>query len=96
MLTRRHFFVLSASFPLLSHAAPNRLAALPAAVEKLEKDNGGRFGVAVLDMVMLLSYRAITPRPICCWTPSAARPASPGLPIPLETRSLVWIEPSWP
>jgi beta-lactamase class A len=50
MLSRRAFITLIAlSMPGWLRAAPRRLAALPAALAQLEKANGGRLGVAVVD-----------------------------------------------
>jgi beta-lactamase class A len=50
MFSRRDFVALTAfALPRLLHAAPERFNKLPAALAKLEKTNGGRLGVAVLD-----------------------------------------------
>ncbi len=50
MLSRRSFACIAAlAPPRLLRAAPNRFRGLPAAFGQLEKTNGGRLGVAVLD-----------------------------------------------
>lgn len=50
MLNRRRFVALAAlGVPLIGHASPSRLAALPDALERLEQSNGGRLGVTVID-----------------------------------------------
>jgi len=48
--SRRRFVAIAAlSLPGFLHAAPRRFDSLPAALAQLEKANGGRLGVAVLD-----------------------------------------------
>lgn len=50
MLSRRDFLALTAlALPGFRLAASNRMSALPAAFAQLERSNGGRLGVAVLD-----------------------------------------------
>lgn len=50
MLSRRNFLALTAlALPGFRLAASNRLSALPTAFAQLERTNGGRLGVAVLD-----------------------------------------------
>jgi beta-lactamase class A len=52
MLTRRNFVAIAAAsavLPRALHAAPISFSTLPAAFEQIEKKNGGRLGVSVLD-----------------------------------------------
>ena len=50
MISRRRFVAIAALSPAgVLRAAPRRFGALPAAFAQLEKTNGGRLGVAVLD-----------------------------------------------
>ena len=50
MLTRRDFSILAGlALPVLGRAATSQLSALSAEFQKLERENGGRLGVFVLD-----------------------------------------------
>lgn len=50
MLSRRRFVALATfAAPAIVHGAPSRLATLPPAFERLERINGGRLGVAVIN-----------------------------------------------
>jgi len=50
-VVNRRCFVALATFavPAIVHGAPSRLATLPTAFQQLERTNGGRLGVAVVD-----------------------------------------------
>jgi beta-lactamase class A len=68
MLSRRTFLALtSLCLPAVARPAPRRFAALPAAAARLEKANGGRLGVAVLDTGTRerFGYRAHERFPMC-------------------------------
>ncbi len=68
MLSRREFVaVATLSLPGVLRATPGRFGALPASISKLEKTNGGRLGVAVLDTATgeRASYRADERFPMC-------------------------------
>jgi beta-lactamase class A len=68
MLNRRTLIAAAAlALPAVLRAAPNRLDGLAAACAKLEQDNGGRLGVAVLDSATgeRSGYRADERFPMC-------------------------------
>jgi len=68
MLSRRTFLVLTAfALPGFRLAASNRMSALPADLAQLERSNGGRLGVAVLDTSTgeRSGYRADERFPMC-------------------------------
>jgi beta-lactamase class A len=68
MLSRRDFLVLTAfALPGFRVAASDRMSALPVALAQLERSNGGRLGVAVLDTVTgeRSGYRADERFPMC-------------------------------
>jgi beta-lactamase class A len=68
MLSRRTFVATVAlSLPHFLHAAPKRFGTLPTALAQLEKTNGGRLGVAVLDTDTgeRSGYRAYERFPMC-------------------------------
>jgi len=68
MLSRRRFVAITAlSLPGYLHAAPKGLGTLPAAFAQLERSNGGRLGVAVLDTATgeRAAYRADERFPMC-------------------------------
>jgi beta-lactamase class A len=68
MFSRRNFLVVATlSLPWVLHAGPRRFGKLPAAFAQLEKTNGGRLGVAVLDTATgeRSGYRADERFPMC-------------------------------
>lgn len=68
MLTRRSFLVLtSLAMPCLLKAEPNRLDGLTEDFANLEKENGGRLGVAVIDIATgaSIGHRADQRFPMC-------------------------------
>jgi beta-lactamase class A len=68
MFSRRNFLATTVlSLPCFLHAGPSRFGKLPVAFEQLEKNNGGRLGVAVLDTATgeRSDYRADERFPMC-------------------------------
>jgi beta-lactamase class A len=68
MLNRRSFLALSTlALPRISLAATDRYAALPVAIAAMEKKQGGRIGVSVLDTATAerTAYRADERFPMC-------------------------------
>jgi beta-lactamase class A len=68
MLNRRSFVAVTAlALSRLLHATPNHFTALPAALAQIERTNGGRLGVAVLDTATgeRSGYRADERFPMC-------------------------------
>src|ERR1700733_14762059 len=68
MFSRRDFLVIATlSLPCVLHAGPRRFGKLPAAFAQLEKTNGGRLGVVVLDTATgeRSGYRADQGFPMC-------------------------------
>jgi Beta-lactamase class A len=68
MYTRRGFIAITAlAAPQLLRSASKRFASLPAALSQLERANGGRLGVAVLDTATgeLSGYRIGERFPMC-------------------------------
>jgi beta-lactamase class A len=68
MLSRRRFVAITAvSWSGYLHAAPKGMGTLPAALAQLERSNGGRLGVAVLDTATgeRAAYRADERFPMC-------------------------------
>jgi beta-lactamase class A len=68
MLSRRRFVAITAlSLPAYLHAAPKGMGTLAAALAQLERSNGGRLGVAVLNTATgeRAAYRADERFPMC-------------------------------
>jgi beta-lactamase class A len=67
MMSRRTFLTATLALPRLLTAAPERLTRLHAALEQLERTNGGRLGVAVWDTSsgQRSTYRADERFPMC-------------------------------
>ena len=68
MLSRRSFVAMTAlALPRFLRATPTRFTALPGALAELEKTNGGRLGVAVVDTATdeRSGYRADERFPMC-------------------------------